>query len=617
MNESSTPSQGRLARAWRWVERAVRLALALSLLVLLVLVLMLLLGGRGASIPGKVALVVAPQGVVVEQLWGTPSQRAVAALLGQERPETLLQDMVEALEAARDDERVKVVLLELDRLLGAGLSKLQVLGEAVRDFQTSGKPVLASGDFYTQSQYYLASLADEVYLHPMGMVLLTGYGSYRNYYKEALDRWEVHWNVFRVGEYKSAPEPYLRSDMSPAARQALAVVLDGLWRQYRADVAAARGVAPETLAAYASEFADRLAVHSGDAAALAQAEGLVDEVAGRDRVRDRLIELVGLDGDEEAYPRIEHGAYLRSARRPPPPSDNVVAVIVASGEILDGTQPPGVVGGDSTAALIRGAREDEDVKAIVLRVDSPGGSALAAEIIRRELELTREAGKPVVASMSSVAASGGYWISMSADEIWAQPTTLTGSIGIYAMIPTFEGPLARLGVRNDGVGTGPLAGTLRPDRGLPPEAARAAQLLIDQGYRMFLDGAAEGRGMSVEQVDAVARGRVWTGEDGQRLGLVDRIGDLGEAIAAAAERAGVADDHRVVYYERRAGLGDRLLGRLVSAAAGRVGPAVRAALPALAGGPEFGPAGEALRTLAASATPERPGLLAYCFCEPN
>ncbi len=617
MTERPSPLRRAFRALFRGVDLAGRLLSTFLLLLILILLVALLIPASKPSVKEPTALVVAPSGVLVEELFGYPAERALLELLGQrQQPETLLRTILEALEKAREDDRVEVLALDLNRLAGAGLSKLQDLKEALEAFRASGKKVIAFSDFYLQPQYYLASQADEVYLHPMGLVLLQGYGSYRRYYREALDRLEVSWNVFRVGEYKSAVEPFLRNDMSEEAREARQDYLGDLWRAYKADVAAARGLEPQSLEAYSLEYNRKLALHGGDMAQLALAEGLVDHVAPRDAVEKRLIELVGEDEESGSYNQIDHETYLRAVGRPERKGDSSVAVVVARGEILDGTHPPGVVGGDSTAALLRRAREDEKVKALVLRVDSPGGSSFASEIIRREVELAREEGKPVVVSMGSVAASGGYWISMTADQIWASPTTITGSIGIYAMIPTFERTLRKLGVHNDGTGTGPLAGTLRPDRELPEEAVEVMQLIIEQGYREFVTKAAEGRGLTVEQVQSMAEGRVWSGEDGFRLGLVDHLGGIDEAIAAAAELASLGEEYQVRYVRQEPGFRQQLLSRLFVRWAGWREGMLRGAARALS--PESWLEALVRQEGARTSRLDDPrGILAYCFCEPN
>jgi protease-4 len=554
---------------WRGLDQARRLVVNLLFILLVLGLVSWWLADERSKVPERAALVVDPVGALVEQLYGTPDERAVLKLLGRYRPESLLRTLRQAVRAAGEDERVQALYLDLNRLGGAGLSTLQTLGRDLEDFKKSGKPVLAAADVYSQSRYYLAASADEIMVHPMGLVWLPGFSSYRNYYKEALDRFEVDWNVFRVGEYKSAVEPYLRSEMSPEARQNRRQWLDELWEVYRTDLSAARGLSRDAISAYSNDFHRRMGDHAGNAAAVALAEGLVDHVVNRDEVRDRLIEIVGEDEKSHSYHRIDYLTYLEAIDLASEESENVVAVVVAKGLIYNGRRPPGSIGGDSTAELIRTARNDESVKALVLRVDSPGGSSFASEIIRREIEVTRAAGKPVVVSMGSVAASGGYWISMSADQIWAHPTTITGSIGIYAMAPTFQRTLGKLGIRNDGLGTGPFAGTLRPDRGLPDEAKEAMQLGIEAGYQDFIGRVAAERRMTVEEVDRVAQGQVWTGARARDLGLVDELGDLDEALEAAAEKAGVSEDYRVAYIERKAGTTSRLLAALLEGAAKR------------------------------------------------
>ena len=506
------------------------------------------------------ALLLRPAGSLVEQaVFDRPLELLTTG--GGPVGQTALADLLEAVGRAKDDERITTLIIETDDLMSGGMSKLSELRAAILDFKASGKQVLARGERFTQAQYYLASVADELHLSPDGFVLLLGLARYSAYFKDALDTLGVKVHVFRVGEYKSFSEPFTRSEMSDEDRAASLDLLDGLWTLLRDDIASARKLRPEAVDELVHNYRDVLAAAGGDAALAARNSGLVDQFSTRDEWRARLIALVGMDAEGEDVRMVEVEPYLAATRRDLPQVDDQIAVLVAQGAIMDGREPAGVVGGDTFAALIRAAREDEQIKALVLRIDSPGGSAWASEVIRRELELTRLAGKPVIASMSSVAASGGYWIAAGADEIWAAPATVTGSIGIFAMFPEFSEPLKRLGIGVDGIATAPLAGALDPRRPLNAAAADAMQLSIEHGYRRFLAVVGKARNMSAAEVDKVARGRVWTGKAAFELGLVDQLGGLEAAIAAAAARAGVSA-YEVVWPEAGASLEQRLLRRL-------------------------------------------------------
>ncbi len=548
---------------WRGIDGTRRIVVNLLFVVVAIVLLAALFSLGGDDIEDSTALVLAPQGRIVDQLSGRPLKRAFDEMRGISTNETLFKDVLDAIESARDDERIKVLVLNLNGFEGAGMSKLQGLKGALVSFKASGKKIVATADNYNQSGYYLAAHADEVYLHNMGMVVVTGFGRYKTYYKEGLDRLGVDVNVFKVGEYKSAVEPFLRDDMSPEAREANLDWLGDLWQVYLSDVAAARGIDPGEFEKMMLNFQEHLNRTGGDAAQAAVDAGLVDGALPRDGVRDKLIELVGENDETHSFNQVAMAAYLEDVgddRFGKDASGDLVGIVVARGTILDGSQPPGAIGGDSTAALIRQARKNDDVKAVVLRVDSGGGSAFASEVIRRELELTRKDGKPVVVSMGSVAASGGYWISMASDEIWASPTTITGSIGIFGIIPTFQRPMAKyLGMRVDGVGTTPLAGAIGIDRKLSPEMGEMIQSIIDRGYDQFLATVAEGRSMSKEDVDRVARGRVWSGQDALEHGLVDKMGGLDGAVKSAAEMAGITEDYSVRTIEKELDFQEKLL----------------------------------------------------------
>ena len=582
MNSSPGIFRRTLYFLWRVVDVTRRLVFNLLFLLFLMLFLMALLVGEEEEVPEGSALVLAPEGEIVEQLAYVPP----AMLLLREgveeevKEETLLRDLIDAIELAREDERIGALVLDLDQLAVAGLSKLQEIGSALERFKESGKPVVASGDYYTQGQYYLAAHASEVYLHPMGGILLYGYGTYPTYMKSALDKLLVRVHVFKVGSYKTALEPFLRDDMSEEAREANLAWLDALWGAYQRDVTVQRELPEGTVDGYVNGIVGHLDRAGGDIGQMALDLGLVDDLKTRAQVRRRLVELVGPGRD--GFRQIRHDRYLELARPAPEFTSlmrDKVGVVVGRGMIVDGKQRAGRIGGDTLAGLLKKAREDGTIKAVVLRIDTGGGSAFASEVIRQAVVLTREAGKPVVASMSSVAASGGYWMAAPADEIWAAPTTITGSIGIFGAMTTFERSLDAIGVHADGVGTTDLAGSLDPRRPLNPLVAGVMQRVVERGYGRFLEIVAEGRGMDLEEVAEVADGRVWAGETAQRLGLVDGLGGLEEAIAAAAQRAGL-EDYDVTYVEREPTPREQLIRMLTSQARGLFGETGYAALRA-------------------------------------
>ncbi len=557
-----------LRKIWRALD-GVRKVLHLLVLLVLTVVVLALLAPDEPRIPRDAALILAPEGALVEQLSGDPVSRAIARARGIPQREVLVNDLIEVIREAADDDRIRVLVLQLDGLSGAGLSKLQELADEIILFKASGKPVIAVGDGFTRNQYYLAAHADDIYMHPMGFVYIDGYSRFSPYYKSAIDSLSIDFNVWTVGEYTSFVEPITRDDMSDEDREASGQYLGALWDAYQADVTAARELRTTAFQQYADTATDLLTEANGDTARMALDYGLVDELLPRDGINARLKALV-VDSDEEDdgdddgaedYPRIGHEAYLRVIRgeTSDPSAEDSVGVVVASGIILDGTQPPGTVGGDSTARLIRRATANERIKALVLRVDSPGGSAFASEVVLRELEVFQESGRPLVASMGSVAASGGYWISMSADEIWASPTTLTGSIGIGATFPTFQRSLDRLGIHVDGVGTTALAGQLDPLRELGPDVVAIIGQSIQYGYDQFVDKVASHRDQSVEEIDGVARGRVWIATDARDRGLIDNLGNLSDAIASAAGLAGLEEDgYRIEYLEKELDFSERL-----------------------------------------------------------
>ena len=411
-------------------------------LVLLLFVFMLFFGAisdESVVMPTGGALYVQPYGSLVEQLEGDPYDRAIAELLDDGRPQTRVQDIVDALHFARDDDDIEMVYLEVSTMLGAGLSKLQRVAAAIEDFKTSGKRVVASADYMSQQGYFLAVHADEVYLHPDGAVMFRGYGQFPSYYKEAIDLLRVDWNIFRVGTHKSFVEPFTRTNMSDEARESTTRLVNQLWSMYRSDVVAARGLDEGDIQDFAVNMVQYVRETNGDIAIAAKNFGLVDELLTRNEIRDLMIGYVGEDDEHiDTYNATGMHNYLSQKRLLSGGTvrDENVAIIVAAGEITFGDQSPGSIGADSTAKLLRRARENDLVHAVVLRVDSPGGSAFAATVIADEIQALRDSGKPVVASMSSVAASGGYSISMYADKVIASPATITGSIGVFGMFPT-------------------------------------------------------------------------------------------------------------------------------------------------------------------------------------
>ncbi len=539
------------------IRKAVHLVLMLALLALLLAGLVQV----PPVVPASTALVIAPDGNLVEQLDGDAATRAWRELLGTSVRQTLTRDLVEAIDRGAFDSRINSLVLQLGSLDGAGLASLREVAQAIDRFRESGKPVVAVGDSYSQAQYYLAAHADEIYMHPEGIVFLQGFGAYRTYYREALDKLMVDVNVFKVGEYKSFVEPWLRDDMSEPARRNALEWLSGLWQVYQEDVTSALGTEPGLIERYTSRLPEFLEETDGDFGELAVATQLVDGLKTRSEADERLIEIAGLDRRDNGWRGLYHGEYLAATRLEVPRLERPrrVGVVVAAGDIVDGSQPPGTIGGDSTAMLLRDARFDEHVQAVVLRVSSGGGSAFASEVIAEQVRELRRAGKPVIVSMGDVAASGGYWISMDADEILASPVTITGSIGIGALFPTFQRGLDWLGVHVDGVGTTEWAGQLRPDRELNERTREVLQLTIENGYRDFIGRVADAREMTVAAVDEVARGRVWLGASAAELGLVDRLGGLQDAIESAAEQAGIADDYSIKYIGREPGFREALV----------------------------------------------------------
>jgi protease-4 len=598
---------------WRILE-GIRKVLHLVLLLVIFGFILAALHTSIPTVPRSAALVIAPEGELVEELSSDPVRRAFGEASGGPAPETLLRDVIDAIQAAKTDSRIKLIVLDLGNLSVSGLSKLQEIGAAIREFRAAGKRVVAAADSLDQTQYYLASQAGEVYLDPLGLVYIDGFSYYRMFFKDAIDKLGVDVNVFRAGTFKSYTDQFSRSDMAPSEREESSVWLDALWSAYSQDVTRARSLPATALKDYVADQPAALAAVNGDAAKLALQRGLVTALKSRRQLADELKGLVGEDEDTHSFNSISMSQYLAAIRAKhvlQAKPDSKVGIVVAAGEIFDGHQPPGAIGGESTADLLRQARYDTAVKAVILRVDSPGGSMFASEQILREVQALRKAGKPVIVSMSTYAASGGYYISAAANQIYASPTTLTGSIGVFSVVPTFQRTLDKLGVKVDGIGTTPLAGEMRIDRPLSAAVRQILQSSVDHAYAEFLRRVGEGRKKTVEDVDKIAQGRVWAGIDAQRIGLVDHLGGLKDATDAVARLAGLGSDYQVQYIEPELNLREQLLMQLRSEAlslgrmAGLIAPRSdldRALDPLL----------EQARAIAKLNDPR--GLYAYCWC---
>jgi protease-4 len=550
---------------WRGLD-VLRRCLHLLLLLALLGIVIGALRQSTPRLPEKAALVVRPSGDIVEQLSGEPIERAINEAQGQGTPQTLLWDLTTAIRAAASDAHIAVLVIDTDDMGSAGQAKLEELAAAIAAFRHSGKKIIAHGNYFLQNQYYLAAQADEVYLDPFGFVLLDGYDRYRMFFKDALDKLSIDMHLYRAGKFKSAEETFTRRDMSPEDREESDAYLQALWRGYRAAVSSARNLKAEVLTQYANGYVSAVATAGGDTAKVAKDSGLVSGLKTSQEVEDLLIDLAGADTAGKSYRQVSVADYLRAthAENKQRGKGQAVGVVIASGEILDGKQPPGTIGGESTAQLLRAARQDDDIRAVVLRIDSPGGSVLASEQIYREVQALKKDGKPVVVSMSDVAASGGYYIAAGADQIIASPNTITGSIGVFAGVPTFSRSLARLGINVDGLGTTPLSGALRLDRPISPDAGRLIQITVDHAYEEFLARVAKGRGKTREAIDAIAQGRVWSGMDARQQGLVDRLGGYDDAVLEAAARAGLKGGYGVRRIEPELSWAQQLLFQMRS-----------------------------------------------------
>jgi protease-4 len=558
---------------WRIIDGARKLVLnAVFLLIVFLVVLAFYNSGSSLILQPQTALIISPYGNVVEEYSGTPLDQALQNATEQVRRETRLRDLVEAIRRAQSDDRIVRLVIDPKYMSRIGMASLSELEAAVADFKTSGKPVVALTENLDQQQYYLAAMADEIWLNPRGMVWIDGFSAYRNFFREGLDKLEVEVNLFRVGEFKSALEPFIRNDMSPEDREANLYWLGSLWQQYLEAISRQRGIPLVDLSTAINHFADRLDAAGGDFARLALELGLVDRLISRPEAYQELASLGAAAEGGEGFRQVDFDNYLAlTDNQSRTHSDNKVAVIVAEGDILGGYQPPGVIGAETISEQLRGVVEDSKVRAVVLRLNSPGGESFASEKIRREVQALREGGKTVVVSMGDVAASGAFWIAMAGEEVWASPATITGSIGVFGIIPTFSRPLEKLGIHTDGVGTTPLAGKLRLDLPMDEDLKRIFQVSTEQTYKEFLGVVAHGRKMSEEEVDKVARGRVWSGTQAKERGLVDQTGTLQQAIDSAARIAGLGTDYRVQYSETQLSPLETFLLELSGSAASHLG----------------------------------------------
>ena len=536
---------------WRFIDGTRKLVLNLVFLLVMFVVIMALVDSEETLvIEPDTALILRPYGDVVEQYSGTPLDYVLMQAAETGRSETRLRDLVEAVRRAADDPRIVRLVIDPAFMRSAGMASLLEIEDAIAQFRASGKPVIALTDNLGQQQYFLAAMADKIWLHPKGMVWLDGFSTYRQFYAEGLEKLEIEVNLFRAGKYKSAMEPFVRNDMSPEAKEANLHWIGDLWYQYLDAVSRQRAIPAESLGEAIDDFANRLEAVDGDFAKFALELGLVDQLISRPEANMELARLGAPGEGSEGFRQVDHDSYLAlTDLKQLPSSKNKVAVLVAEGEIVRGRQPQGMIGAVTLAEKLRALGEDRDVNAVVLRINSPGGDAFASEKIRREIQALRETGKSVVVSMGDVAASGGYWMAMGAEQVWASPASITGSIGVFGMLPTFEKPLEKMGIHSDGVGTTELAGKMRLDRSLDPDLKRIFQHATDRTYSDFITLVADSRGLPVAAVDEVAQGRVWSGTQAQGHRLVDSVGTLQDSIDAAARLAGLGTDYDVIYDE--------------------------------------------------------------------
>ena len=601
---------------WAAVDFSRRFVVNLLFLLIVGLVLFVWLSSdKPPRLSPDTALVLNIQGDVVEEYTVGAQEAAIAEALGRDRFETRVRDILAALDGAARDPQITRVVLVLDEMGSAGLATLRELGAAVERVRGAGKPVIAWSESYSQGQYFLAAHADEVFLHPSGSLLIRGIGGARGYYKELLDKLGVKVNTFQAGRYKSFGEPFTRTGPTPEAQEAEAFLLNGLWSTWLADVERLRKLKAGSVMAAINDLPQRLLATQGDIAQLALKEKLIDGLKRRDEFRALMLERGAPRSrdDDETFRQISMYSYLRYVDTPL--TGDAVAVVVAQGEIVDGDDRKGTIGARAASELIQRARQDDDIKALVVRIDSPGGSASASELIREQLELTRKAGKPVVVSMGDVAASGGYWIAMGGDEVIADAATITGSIGVFALIPNFTGTMEKIGVHTAGAATTWIAESTDLTRPLDKRLAQVIEAGIGHTYSEFLDVVATSRRSTPEKINEVAQGRVWSGAQARERGLVDSVGGLDLAVKSAARRAGLGDGFRVEYLEHE----PRGLDRYLALFFGQLGATLRddfgwdTLARALTG--TLAPRAPLELRLLLEAKDRPMRALSYCFCE--
>ena len=552
--KEANKKQGMLRRLFGFigtVVNGIRTLIGVFFIGFLLLMLTGLFADDIQPMPDSGALYLAPSGVLVDQKTTIDPLGEILSETSQQDSETLVRDIVEAVNAAANDRRITHLVLDTDYMAGASLSKLEEISVALLQFKKSGKPIIAVADNLSQSQYYLAAHADEILLNPLGSVMITGFGSNRSFFKDALDKLKINIHIFRVGKFKSAVEPYIGNSMSPESRQETTTLLTELWQFYGSQVEQLRGLPAGTIHSYADNLHSNLKATFGNASALAKEQDLIDQIATRSEMRSYLNEMIA--STDGYFNHIGLKGYLNHVRLGKFTSAEAqrqkIALIVAAGNIVDGEQPEGSVGGDTLAGIFADVRDNDDIKAVVLRIDSPGGSAFASDVIRDAMAATREQGIPIVVSMGSYAASGGYWIATEADRVLAMPTTITGSIGVYGVIPTMEDSLAALGVYSDAVDTTANASLLQLNRPMTEQAKIIFQSGVDNVYSRFITLVANARKSTPKAVHEIAQGQVWTGQKALQLGLVDKLGDLDDAIVEAAELADLSE-YSVIYQRK-------------------------------------------------------------------